>query len=213
MQVQPTVFVVDDDDAVRDALVRLIRSIGLQAEPYQNAGDFLEAYDQARPGCVILDIRMPQMSGLKLQDVLRERGAELPIIFLTAHGDVQTVVQAMKGGAVEFLEKPVSEQLLLDCVQRSIREDAARRDQRQACSEFDVQLESLTERERQVMELLVAGENTKEVAASLDLSPKTIEYYRVRILDKLEVDSVVQLVRKVMSARTAGTQLPHSAQE
>lgn len=203
---EPTVFLVDDDYAVRDALSRLIRSVGLQVECYESATSFLEMYNEKRPGCLVLDVRMPQMSGVELQELLSKRALSLPIIFVSAHGDVEVVVKAMKLGAAEFLQKPVSEEVLLDSIMRCIRRDKEFRDEQSALSIIREHIASLTDREREVMDHFVEGKNTKRVAMELNISPKTVEFHRANILEKTGMDSMVNLVRQVMRLRFADMQ-------
>jgi FixJ family two-component response regulator len=196
-----TVFVVDDNAAVRKSLRALLESAGLVVEAYATAEEFLVAYDPERPGCLVLDVRLRQGSGLDLQDELRRRNAILPIIILTGHGNVQTSVRALKGGAVDFLQKPTPPNLLLERVASAIALD---RQARAATTERAAILErlaQLTPREREVMELLVAGRTSKEIAAALRVSVRTVEGHRRIVLSKTKVASAAQLVRVVLSAR------------
>jgi two-component system, LuxR family, response regulator FixJ len=203
---EPTVFVVDDDPAVRKALSLLMKSIGLNAELFGSAQEFLAKYDPARPGCVILDVRMPEMNGLELQETLKAHGIAIPVIFLTGHGDVPMAVRAMQGGAIDFIEKPFREQVLLERVQQAIERDAARRQDEMQHADARTRLNLLTSREQQVLDLVVAGKHNKAIAAELNVSMKTVEFHRSRIMDKLQADSVATLVRMVMSTRG-----PHSS--
>jgi len=196
-----TVFVVDDNAAVRKSLRALLESAGLAVEAYATAEEFLVAYDPERPGCLVLDVRLRQGSGLDLQDELRRRNAILPIIILTGHGNVQTSVRALKGGAIDFLQKPTPPNLLLERVASAIALD---RQARAATTERTAVLErlaQLTPREREVMELLVAGRTSKEIAAALRVSVRTVEGHRRIVLSKTKVASAAQLVRVVLSAR------------
>ena len=195
MPPEPTVFVVDDDPAMRDSLCWLLQSVELHVETYPSADAFLAAYDAGRPGCLVLDVRMPGMSGLNLQDELRARHIRLPIIMLSGHAEVPTAVRALKAGAIDFMEKPFSDELLLDRIRQAIDLDREQRDaeaQRAAVAE---RYALLTPREREVMELVTAGKANKVIAAELGLSPKTVEVHRAAVMDKMRADSVADLVR------------------
>ena len=195
MPPEPTVFVVDDDPAMRDSLCWLLQSVDLHVETYPSADAFLGAYDAGRPGCLVLDVRMPGMSGLNLQDELRARHIRLPIIMLSGHAEVPTAVRALKAGAIDFMEKPFSDELLLDRIRQAIDLDREQRDaeaQRAAVAE---RYALLTPREREVMELVTAGKANKVIAAELGLSPKTVEVHRAAVMDKMRADSVADLVR------------------
>jgi RNA polymerase sigma factor (sigma-70 family) len=189
-----TVFVVDDDASIRRALTRLIQSVGLAAEAYPGAQEFLDAYDADRPGCLVLDIRMPRLGGLDVQEILANRGIELPIIFITGHGDVPMSVQAMKAGAVDFIQKPFRDEDLLDAVRRAVARDAELRAARAQYLDVTRRVERLTPREREVFALVAAGKMNKEIAAQLGASEKTIKVHRARVMDKLRVESVAELV-------------------
>ncbi len=197
---EPVIHVVDDDPAVRRSLEWLIESVGLKAQTYASATEFLERYDPEAPGCMVLDVRMPGMSGLELQERLRESGVELPIIVVTAFGDVPMAVRAMKNGAVDFVEKPISDQILLDHIQRVVAEDVARHQQRAAQNEVRQRIGSLTRRERQVMELVVEGLSSRRIAERLGVSTKTVEAHRSKVMRKLKVRNVSELVRCVYEA-------------
>ena len=196
--VEGTVFVVDDDEAVRESLALLVQSVGLEVETFDSAGAFLDAFDSERPGCLVTDIRMPGMSGLELQERLTEDGALVPVIVLTGHGDVPAAVRALKGGAVDFVEKPYNPQALLDLVQQAIVRDAEVR--RQAAQEAEVaeRLARLTPREHEVMTLVVAGKANKVIAIELDISERTVELHRGRIMKKMQVRSLADLMRLVL---------------
>jgi two-component system response regulator FixJ len=197
MQDGPTVFVVDDDPAVREAVSILIRSTGRNVETYATARAFLEDYDPARPGCLVLDLRMPGMSGLELQDEIVKRAIDIPIIVVTAHGEVGSAVRAMKAGAIDFIEKPYGDQTLLDRIDQAIARDAQLRQQRARRETFGARLSQLTPRDREVMALLIAGKMTKEIAAAFQVSSQAIDSHRRRILEKMEVANVVELTRLV----------------
>ena len=191
------VFVVDDDEAVRDSLGLLLRSVGIEVELFGSASEFLEAYNADRPGCLILDVRLPGMSGLELQKELAARGAQLPIVFITGHGDVPMAVQAMQRGAVDFLEKPFKEQDLLDRVTTALVADDRRRLESSEEAAIARRLETLTPREREVLELIAAGAANKVAAARLGTSRRTIEIHRANVMRKMGADSLANLVRMV----------------
>ncbi len=204
MSESPTVFLVDDDESVRNALRWLIESIGLYVEAFESASEFLEVCDPTRAGCLVLDVRMPQMSGLDLQEELVRRQIQLPIIMITGHGDVPMCVRAFERGAFGFLEKPVNHQQLLDQVQRAIEADQNSRDRFAASPALDRQLQLLTLREREVMDLLISGKSMKTIAAKLHISVQTCSKHRARVLEKLGVDNDVELVRLVVSSHPGG---------
>ena len=195
----PTVFVIDDDENVREALVLLFEQVGLHTEGFANGQDFLNAYG-GQPGCVLVDVRMPGMSGLDLQRQLHERDIVLPVIIVTGHGDVPMAVRAMKLGAVDFIEKPFNDQELLDCVQTCIEEAVRAAKVRRHRSELRARIAQLSKREREVMDMILAGKYSKTIAGQLGISPKTVDVHRAHILEKIEVKSVAELVRVVMEA-------------
>jgi RNA polymerase sigma factor (sigma-70 family) len=201
---EPTVFVVDDDPGVADAIRLLLRSVGLPSEAFGSAKDFLESYDSGRAGCLVLDVRMPGMSGLDLQARLKEMGSTLPIIFVTAHGDVPMAVDAVKAGALDFVQKPFRDQELLDKIQEALEADAHRRVEMRDLTEIKTRLESLTPREFEVMELVVAGKPNKNIARALGISQRTVEIHRARVMEKMQVRSVSMLVQLVMRTRGQG---------
>jgi two-component system, LuxR family, response regulator FixJ len=201
MTADATVFVVDDNAGVRKSLGALLESAGLAVETYASSDDFLAAYDPERWGCLVLDVRLRHSSGLDLQDELRRRKALLPIIILTGHGNVPTSVRALKAGAVDFLQKPVPPKLLVARVLAAIEGD---REARAVTTEHSVALERLarlTPREREVMELLIGGKTSKEIATAMAVSVRTVEGHRRMVLSKMDVASAAQLVRVVLSAR------------
>ncbi len=195
MSREATVFIVDDDEAVRDSLGWLMKTVGLATEVFASAREFLDRYDPRRPGCLVLDIRMPGMSGLELQEKLTEDAIPLPVVVITGHGDVPLAVRALKGGAVDFIEKPFNDQVLLDAVQRAIALDAGRRQEYERNADIASRLASLTPREREVLELVVAGRANKVIAAELGVSQKTVEAHRARVMEKMEAQSLSELVR------------------
>lgn len=192
----PTVFIVDDDDSVRRSLEWLVSSVGLKAESFSSARLFLDAYDPDRPGCLIVDMRMADISGLELQEQLVDRGATLPVIVMTAFGDVRTAVRAMKHGAIDFIEKPFNEQHVLELIQSSIAEDAERREAAGNTRLVGESLKRLTPREREVLEFVVDGLSNKEIAREMGIVPKTVEVHRARVMEKMEARSLADLVRK-----------------
>ncbi|HUU95555.1 MAG TPA: response regulator [Phycisphaerae bacterium] len=198
---KPTVSVVDDDEALCEGLRWLLESEALNVETHTSAEAFLDAYDPDCPGCLVLDVRMGGMSGLELQAKLAEQELSVPVIVLTGHADVPMAVQATKAGAVEFLQKPVDDQVLLDCIHRAIELDAQVRERQAADAEFAARIELLTPRQREVLDLVVAGKANKQIAAGFGVSPRTVEVHRKRIMRKLRVKSSVDLVRNVMALR------------
>jgi two-component system response regulator FixJ len=197
----PTVFVVDDDEAVRDSLQTLLEVEGYRTEIFGSGLAFLEAYDAGRPGCLLADVRMPDMSGLDLQEILNQRQARLPVIIITGHGDVPMAVRAMKAGAVDFIEKPFSDTVILDSVRRALAvADRASAD-RALATEAETRLQSLTPREREVLERLVLGRANKVIAFELNISPRTVEIHRARVMEKMQAESLSHLVRLALAAK------------
>ena len=192
----PTVYVVDDDPQVRESLKLLMRSVGLRTEVFGSAEDFLEAYedDSGPPRCLVLDVRMPGMSGLGLQEKLVAASVKIPIIMITGYGDVSMAVKAMGAGAVDFIEKPFSRQALLTRVQEAIDRDAGRRHQETQQSNMADRLASLSHREREVMNLLIAGNHSKQIASKLKIGEKTVAKHRARVFEKMRIDSAAALV-------------------
>ena len=199
---EPTVFVVDDDPGVRDAIRLLLRSVGLRSEVFPSAMSFLESYDAEAPGCIVLDLRMPGMSGIELQDRLIELGSNLPIIFVTAHGDVPTAVVAVKAGAVDFIQKPFQDQKLLDMVHHAIDLNSHACEERADLAAIEIRIRTLTPRELAVLELVVEGNMNKVIARELGISQRTVEIHRARVMDKMGANSVSQLVRMVVRSET-----------
>jgi two-component system, LuxR family, response regulator FixJ len=199
----PVVFVVDDDPAMRDSLRWLIESTGLSVETFADAQTFLARIRPDLPGCLVLDVRMPGMSGLDLQAELARRGVGLPTIVVTGHAEVPMAVRAVKAGAIDFIEKPFSDQLLLDRVRQGIEMDRLERDGRARRADVLRRMSLLTQREREVLDLVVAGRANKEIAATLRLSPKTIEVHRSHVMEKMQASSVAELVRLALFAQAA----------
>lgn len=194
-QATATVFVVDDDAALRESLGWLFESAGLGCEGYASAQEFLAEYRPENPGCLLIDVRMPGLSGLDLQEELRRCGVPPPIIIMTGHAEVPTAVRALRGGAIDFIRKPFSDRTLLDRVRQAIDLDQRTRRERIECTRFAEQLDRLTPREREVMNLVIAGKPNKIIAADLGISPKTVEIHRGRVMEKMQADSVAELVR------------------
>ncbi len=194
-----TVFVVDDDAAVCDSLRFLIESVGLQVRTFSSADEFLAAYTPDQPGCLVLDLRMPGMSGLELQEQLARQKCALPVIIITAHGDVPTAVRAMHAGAVDFMSKPFSDQHLLDRIHQALTKDAQARRDEAVRAGIAARVALLTPREREVMDLVVSGMPNKGIAAQLELSAKTVETHRARVMDKMQARSVAELVHMALT--------------
>jgi FixJ family two-component response regulator len=198
----PTVFIVDDHAGVRDSIAELVDSVGLRHATFESARQFLDAYDPAVPGCLVLDVRMAHMSGPALQEHLNALGARIPIIFISGHAEVDVAVRTMKAGAVDFVQKPYREQQLLDSINAAMALDARIRGVPGAEQGFAARLSTLTRREREVMDLVVAGQSSKAIARSLDISYRTVELHRSHIFGKLAVQSVAELVRLAVEHRT-----------
>ena len=197
----PCVYIVDDDEAVRGSLRFLIRSVGLLAQAYDSAVEFLKSYDPRQPGCLLLDVRMPGMSGLDLQQELNRRGATIPVVFITGHGDVPMAVAAMQHGAFDFLQKPFRDQDLLDRVQRAMARDSESRSRLAARAEILARLAALTPREAEVMRLVTSGKANKVVGAELGVSQRTVEIHRAHVMEKMRAGSLAELVRMVLDAQ------------
>ncbi|MGH8178153.1 MAG: response regulator FixJ [Steroidobacter sp.] len=195
---RPTIFIVDDDSAVRDALKLLLRSVGQAVETFGSAQEFLDAYSEDRPGCLVLDIRMPGMSGLELQQRLNEKHSILPIIFITGHGDVPMAVEAMQAGAVDFIQKPFRDQDLIDRINQALEKDSSNRAALGERNDIRRRLETLTPREREVLDLVVHGKANKVIAGDLKLSQRTVEIHRARVMEKMQASSLAHLVRMVL---------------
>jgi two-component system response regulator FixJ len=201
----PSVYLVDDDDAVRDAVQMLLIARGFQVRTFSSAETFLEQCNPDHSGCLALDIRMPGMSGLKLQEILGARAIRLPIIFMTAHGDIPMAVEAVKTGAFDFIEKPFEEERLLQSVGRAIRADVEMRTQRKQFASDEARLASLSDREREVLDRVLSGTTSKAIADELEISVKTVEFHRARIMSKLHAGSLAKLFQMVLPYRMRGT--------
>ncbi len=193
------VYLVDDDHAVRKSLVWMLNQEGIQVEPYASPRDLLNAYDPAATGCLVLDQRLPEMSGLELRARLAERGCQLPFIMITAYGEITDATQAMRMGAIDFIEKPFPPELFLKRIRQALDEDAERCRRQTDAGSFESRLMSLTPRQREVLDLVVSGKMTKQIAIELDISVKTVEVHRRNLKKKLHADSVAHLVRMVTS--------------
>jgi FixJ family two-component response regulator len=200
----PTVFIVDDDEPVRKAVSRLLRSAGIAVAVFASPREFLAQYDPATPGCLVLDITMPEVDGLQLQATLGEKGSILPIIFLTGHGDVSKSVQAMKRGAFDFLSKPVKDKDLLTAVRAAIERNAVARLDQAKLSEIRARLDTLTPREREVLEQVVSGKLNKQIAGDLGITEATVKMHRAHVMEKMKVQSVAELARLTERSGTRG---------
>jgi FixJ family two-component response regulator len=200
----PVVFVVDDDEAVRSSLRLLLKSVGLVPNALGSAREFLDKYDPAQPGCLVLDVRMPEMSGLELQEQLNRMGAVIPVIFITGHGDVPMAVEAMQAGAFDFLQKPFRDQDLIDRIQRALDKDRGNRALLKERSVIRAHLDSLTPREREVLTMVTSGKPNKVMASDLGVSQRTVEIHRARVMEKMGASSLAQLVRMVMDLGEPG---------
>ena len=200
----PTVFVVDDDEAVRKAVSRLLRSTGIAVAVFASPREFLAQYNPATPGCLVLDIAMPDFNGLQLQTALTEKGCILPIIFFTGHGDVSKSVQAMKQGAFDFLSKPVKDKDLLTAVRAAIERDTIVRREQAKLSEIRARLNALTSREREVLEHVVSGKLNKQIAGDMGITKATVKMHRAHVMAKMKVQSVAELARLTERCGTRG---------
>lgn len=201
MDTDTPIYLIDDDARIRESIRMLLKSVGLSLETYGSAQEFLDAHNTNENGVLILDIRMPGMSGLELQQRLRERGDNMAVIMLSGHGDVPMAVRALRAGALDFLEKPFNDQVLLDRIQQGA-EEVKRRGQVQAAQgELRNRMEELTPREREVMDLLVSGLPNKDIASKLNISRKTLDIHRSKVLQKMQAETIADLVRMVLQYR------------
>jgi FixJ family two-component response regulator len=191
----PTVFIIDDDRSMRQAVQDLVESVGLSAEAFATGGEFLARGRTTSPSCLVLDVRLPQMSGLDFQRQLTEIGIQIPIIFITAHGDVPMSVRALKSGAVEFLMKPFRDQELLDAIQQALQRDRAARKEQAEIVDVHGRYQTLTAREREVMTLVVSGLLNKQIASQIGASEATVKIHRGNMMQKMQVGSLIELVR------------------
>ena len=200
---EPVVYIVDDDEAVRDSLSMLLDSVDIAYISYPSAQEFLQCHPEesipSLSGCIVMDIRMPGMSGMECQQRLQALGCKIPIIFVTGHGDVPMAVEAMKRGALEFLQKPFREQELLDCIQRALQENLLVQQVLISAQQITALIESLTQREKEVMRRVIAGQANKVIAIELNLSQRTIEIHRAKVMEKMQAKSLAELVRLVVT--------------
>jgi FixJ family two-component response regulator len=203
-QSEPTVFIVDDDQEVREAIQLLMESVGVTAVSFASAPAYLEQLDCDRPGCLILDVRMKGMSGLDLQERLAQEPLHPPIIIITGHGDVPMAVRAVKAGAVDFIEKPFNDQTLLDAVHRAFDQDARNRGQALRIADIQERLARLTPREREILDQVIGGKRNKMIAADLGISQSTVEAHRAKVMEKLEARSLSDLMRMMMAIEQVG---------
>lgn len=201
---QSTVYVVDDEAAIRDSLQWLFTSADIAVETFSSADAFLTHWNPSQPGCLVLDLRMPGMSGLELQQHLKKHDCQLPIIFISGHGDIPTAVRAMEAGAMQFLTKPFSDETLLEHVKEALRRDARNRSEQMQQASLQARLELLTKRERQVLEQVVAGASNKTIATDLDITLKTVEMHRANLMRKMHAGSVAELVKLYLAATQNG---------
>ena len=204
MPAEPTVFIVDDDRGVRNSIRELVLSVRLQAETFDSAQAFLDRYDPVRPGCLVLDVRMARMSGIALQERLAAMGAQIPIVFVSGHGDIAMAVGAIKRGAVDFVRKPYHEQQLLDAINEALARDAAWRGRSAdpaAESALAARIEALTPREREILERALSGMTSKTIASELGISYRTVELHRSHVLEKLGAASIAALSQQVARLR------------
>jgi len=200
---ESTVFVVDDDSAVRMGLEDLLDSAGLSARSYASAKAFLAEYNPNQPGCLVLDLRMPEMGGFELQEHLKEQGIDIPIIIITGHGDVSAARCAFKMGAIDFLEKPFDDAVLLGLIKTATEQDLDARKKKQQIAAINLRIEQLSRREREVMDLVVVGYPNKRIAAELGIAQRTVEDHRANVMKKMQADSVAQLVSLIAPWKTA----------
>jgi FixJ family two-component response regulator len=193
MRSEQTVFVVDDDETMRGSLRWLLESLKLNVQTYASAQDFLSDYDPVQPGCLVLDVRMPDISGLQLHEILRQRQIHIPVILITGHGDISMAVHAMKAGAFDFIEKPFHDQALLERIQQGLAMDARQRREAAGREKTIERLSSLTPREGEVLEGVISGKSNKLIATELNISTKTVEVHRAHVMEKMSVDSVAEL--------------------
>jgi len=199
--IQQTVYVVEDDEAVRDSLELLLKSDGKPAKTYESANAFLKDYSDKMAGCIVLDIRMPGMDGMELQKKLNEKHSILPIIFVTGHGDVPMAVDAMKEGAVDFIQKPYREEALLEKIEAALEQDLEQRKTLDEKQEIIRRVKSLTPREAEIMDRMIAGQANKVIAIELEISQRTVEIHRSRVMHKMGTHSLAHLVRMVLSVK------------
>lgn len=207
MRSDVTVFVVDDDEAVRESVTAIFRAEGLTVETYGSATAFLQAYHPSRRGCLLVDVRMPEMTGLELYERLARQSAKLPVVVMTGYGDVPTAVRAMKAGALDFIEKPMAPQQLMETIRRALETERESAEDEEYAALVAARLERLTPRERDVLTHLVAGESNKAIARELGISPRTVEIHRARVMEKMQAENLSRLIRMTLSAEESGAHL------
>ena len=198
---EPTIFIVDDDPAMRESLSWLLETIGHPVKTFENAQEFLDNFDSQAPGCLVLDVRLPGMSGLQLQQKMKNDNVNLPVIIISGHGDVPMAVKAMQQGALEFHEKPFRDQELLDSIQDALEVDATNRSKNAESAEIQSRVNTLTPREKEIMDLLIRGNPNREVASQCSISVKTVEVHRARIMDKMKANSFPKLIHMVLELK------------
>lgn len=201
MSAGPIVHVVDDDADVREVVARLVESVGLAAQAFSSAQEFLSSYDGSRPGCIVLDLRMPVMTGIEALTRFAERDIKLPVIMLTGHGDVPSAVRSLKRGAADFIEKPFNPQVLLERIQAAVAEDAARAEADQRSATLKQRFSGLSRRESEILNLVIEGKTSKQIARQLGISDKTVDVHRTNLMRKVGVTSVAELVKLAVTAR------------
>jgi len=194
-QMPPTAYVVDDDESIRTLWRWLLESNGIAVQTFATAKEFIDAYRHGGPGCLVLDLRLPGMSGLELQEYLRQREVAIPIVFVTGHGDVPSAVHAIKGGAVDFIQKPFGYKEVVQIIRRALERDAQLRERRARRSEYEERVATLSDREREVMLRVIEGKLNKVIADELEISVKTVEFHRAKVMEKMGVSSVAALVQ------------------
>jgi FixJ family two-component response regulator len=199
---ETTVFIVDDDQEVRDALQLLMESVGLRVQAFSSAQAYLDQFDPELPGCLVLDVRMPGMSGLDLQAKLVEERLHPPIVIITGHGDVPMAVRAVQAGAVDFVQKPFNDQALLDSVHRALSRDAEQRGEASRLQDIQGRFNRLTPREQEVLDLVIAGKRNKVIAADLGISQSTVEAHRAKVMEKMEANTLSDLMRMMLALET-----------
>jgi FixJ family two-component response regulator len=205
---EPSVYIIDDDPSVRNGLTRIVKAVGINVESFESAGEFLSSEKYKEHGCIILDVHMPEITGPELQEKLIEAGSIMPIIFLSAHGDVPTTAKTMKKGAVDFLEKPVDQEDLMAAIQNSLEQDLETWSKRIEYNSILEQIKTLTPREHEVMTFVITGMLNKQIAAKMDISEETVKIHRGRVMQKLGLFSVAELVRICEKAGVTPGQLP-----
>lgn len=200
MAAEQTVYIVDDDSDVTDAMSMLLESTGLQTSHYSSAQDFMQQDISQLVGCVVLDVRMPNINGLELQQEIKRDNPNLPVVFVSGHGDVPIAVQAMKNGALEFLQKPFRDQEFIDCVYRALNVNNDALNHRNRLRSIQARIDSLTKREYEIMHLITTGNLTKVIAGKLNISPRTVEIHRARTMEKMQAKTLAQLVQMVVEA-------------